>query len=92
MRTIVVNVFGIVMQLAELAAGQCGVISGLAQGNRSYRQRLLAMGITPGTPFTVVRVAPLGDPYEISIRGYTLTLRKHEAALLEVELSGGVAA
>lgn len=62
MRTIVVNVFGIVMQLAELAAGQRGVISGLAQGNRSYRQRLLAMGITPGTPFTVVRVAPLGIP------------------------------
>ncbi|MBE9608350.1 FeoA family protein [Chitinilyticum piscinae] len=80
------------MQLAELAAGQRGIISGLSQGNRSYRQRLLAMGVTPGTPFTVVRVAPLGDPYEITVRGYTLTLRKHEAALLEVALHEGDAA
>ncbi|WP_028454094.1 FeoA family protein [Chitinilyticum litopenaei] len=75
------------MQLADLGAGQSGVIAGLGQGDRSYRQRLLAMGVMPGTPFAVVRVAPLGDPYEITVRGYTLTLRKHEAALLEVTLT-----
>ncbi|WP_245579327.1 FeoA family protein [Chitinilyticum aquatile] len=91
MRNVAIHILGIVMQLAELAAGQRGIISRLAQGNRSYRQRLLAMGITPGTPFSVVRVAPLGDPYEIAIRGYTLTLRKHEAALLEVELTEAAA-
>ncbi|WP_028450958.1 MULTISPECIES: FeoA family protein [Chitinibacter] len=74
------------MQLAQLSAGQAGTIAGFAPGNRSYRQRLLAMGVTPGAAFKVVRVAPLGDPYEIIIRGYTLTLRKHEAAMLTVAL------
>lgn len=52
---------------------------------RSYRKRLLAMGLTPGTEFTVTRHAPLGDPVEIKVRGFSLSLRKDEARALLVE-------
>ena len=52
---------------------------------KAYKQKLLAMGLTPGTEFTVTRVAPLGDPVEIRVRGFKLSLRKDEAAALVVE-------
>jgi ferrous iron transport protein A len=55
-------------------------------GDPAYRARLLAMGLTRGTVFEVSRIAPLGDPIEIIIRGYTLSLRKTEAAILKIEL------
>jgi ferrous iron transport protein A len=51
----------------------------------AYRQRLLSMGLTPGTEFLVTRVAPMGDPVEISLRGFSLSLRRDEAAMLLVE-------
>jgi ferrous iron transport protein A len=62
-----------------------GKIVGYAKGNSAYREKLLAMGLTRGTEFTVKRVAPLGDPLEIHVRGFALSLRKHEAAALLVE-------
>ncbi len=49
-----------------------------------YRNRLLSMGLTPGTEFLVERRAPLGDPVEISLRGFRLSLRREEAAQLRV--------
>jgi len=49
------------------------------------RGRLLEMGLLVGTPVELVRFAPLGDPLEIKVRGYHLTLRKHEAELIWVE-------
>ena len=52
---------------------------------KAYKKKLLAMGLTPGTEFTVTRVAPLGDPVEIFVRGFKLSLRKDEAAALVVE-------
>lgn len=52
---------------------------------KAYRKKLLAMGLTPGTEFIVTRVAPLGDPVEIRVRGFKLSLRKDEAAALVVE-------
>ncbi|MEC5029129.1 MAG: FeoA family protein [Oscillatoria sp. PMC 1051.18] len=52
---------------------------------KAYKKKLLAMGLTPGTEFTVTRVAPLGDPVEILVRGFKLSLRKDEAAALVVE-------
>ncbi|MGB6301764.1 MAG: FeoA family protein [Rivularia sp. (in: cyanobacteria)] len=52
---------------------------------KAYKKKLLAMGLTPGTEFTVTRVAPLGDPVEIKVRGFKLSLRKDEAAALVVE-------
>ena len=60
-------------------------VTGLVAGDRGYRQRLLAMGLTPGAVLEVRRKAPLGDPVEISVRNFTLTLRKSEAAILELE-------
>lgn len=71
--------------LAELSAGQRGrvVAINLDPGNR---QRLIEMGLTKGTAFEVVRFAPLGDPVELKVRGYHLSLRKHEAESIEVEL------
>lgn len=73
------------MTLVDIKPGSQGRIIGFAAGDRSYRQRLLAMGALPGTVFEVLRVAPLGDPYEIQLRGFTLSLRKHESEMLIVE-------
>ena len=65
--------------LANLAIGQKGRVTGF-ELPAEPRQRLLEMGLTVGTTFEVVRFAPLGDPIEIKVRGYHLSLRKHEAA------------
>jgi len=69
---------------AGLKVGDQAVVSGFCKGKDSYRKKLLAMGITPGTPFKVVRVAPLGDPVEIRVRGYLVSLRREEASLISV--------
>lgn len=71
--------------METLKPGDSARVTGLARGDRGYRQRLLAMGLTPGVVFSVRRKAPLGDPIEISVRNFTLTLRKSEAAILELE-------
>ena len=52
-----------------------------------HRGRLLEMGLLVGTPVELVRFAPLGDPVEIKVRGYHLTLRKHEAEQIFVQMS-----
>ena len=75
------------MTLGQLAVGEAGKVVGFDKSNRAYRQKLLAMGLTPGTEFTVVRYAPLGDPVEIRVRGFALSLRKAEANALLVEQS-----
>ena len=54
-------------------------------GTGAVRSRLLQMGVTPGTCLSVIRRAPLGDPLEIEVRGYNLSLRKEEAKLVTVE-------
>lgn len=66
-------------KLKELPAGSTGVVEGFEKSNPAYRDRLLSMGLTKGTSFEVVRVAPLGDPVEIRLRGFNLSLRKDEA-------------
>jgi|GEM_PF-54377 len=58
-------------------------------GERSLRQRIMEMGITRGVEVYVRKVAPLGDPFEISVRGYDLSLRKNDAELIEVADIGG---
>ena len=55
------------------------------EGTGALRHRLLDMGITPKTLITVRKVAPLGDPIELTLRGYSLTLRKEDAARITVE-------
>jgi ferrous iron transport protein A len=73
------------LTLAELKIGESGRVLGYAKTEAVYRRRLLAMGLTPRTEFSVVRVAPLGDPVEIRVRGSALTLRKDEAVALRIE-------
>jgi len=77
------------LTLVTLEVGQSGRILGYEPGGRAYRGKLLSMGLTPGTHFTVTRQAPLGDPVEIEVRGYKLSLRKGEAAALQVERVAG---
>ena len=72
------------MSLDSLAAGQSGRISRLDL-KPSEGQRLTEMGLTVGATVKVLRLAPLGDPIEILVRGYHLSLRKSEARLIEVE-------
>ncbi|MEY4767896.1 MAG: hypothetical protein RL637_535 [Pseudomonadota bacterium] len=71
--------------LKSLNVGESGRITGFEQSGKAYRKRLLAMGLTPGTPFKVTRFAPMGDPVEIKIRGFSLTLRRDEASVLLIE-------
>lgn len=71
--------------LQHLRPGEAARVKGFQGADRDYRQRLLAMGLLPGVIFTVTRVAPLGDPVEIRLRNFPLTLRKAEADVLRVE-------
>jgi ferrous iron transport protein A len=71
--------------LDHLRPGQCARIRAI-QGAPSLVQRLLEMGLLEGEPVEVVGFAPLGDPMEIRLRDYCLSLRRNEAACITVEL------
>lgn len=71
-------------RLAEIADGGMAVIRRLGLP-RGTARRLLEMGLLPGTSVRVVRRAPLGDPIELRLRNYSLSIRREEAALIEVE-------
>ena len=73
------------ISLDRLAVGQQGIIVRVG-GESRLRHRLLEMGVIPGETVTVKRVAPLGDPLELTVKGYQLSLRKSEAARIMVEL------
>ncbi len=73
------------LTLRDLQVGDRCRITGMAKEQVGYRKKLLAMGLTRGTEIEIVRLAPLGDPLEISVRGFSLSLRKEEAATLIVE-------
>lgn len=64
--------------LTSLAAGSSAIVTEIKIPVET-RSRLMEMGLLVGTPVELVRFAPLGDPVEIKVRGYHLTLRKHEA-------------
>lgn len=70
--------------LDTLRPGQSGIIERL-QGGGSVLQRLLEMGLTEGETITVLAMAPLGDPLEILVRGYQLSLRKREAQFVVLQ-------
>ena len=72
--------------LSDLKEGQCGIIYDFIEESNTCA-RLEEMGVTPGEKVKVIRFAPLGDPVEIRIRGYLLSMRKEEAALIQVSLS-----
>ncbi len=71
-------------KLEEFNVGETGRIKNI-EGEGKIRRRLLDMGITPGAEVYLRKKAPLGDPIEITIRGYELTLRKKEAAFVLME-------
>ena len=73
------------MKLNLLTMGERARIVSLDSGNPAYRKRLLTMGLTKGTEFTLKRTAPLGDPIEIEVRGYSLILRKKEAEIINIQ-------
>lgn len=75
------------ISLSTLSVGDTGKITGFDISKKAYRKRLLAMGLTRGTEFQVTRFAPLGDPIEIKLRGFSLTLRKDEAAAVLTDVS-----
>lgn len=75
----------IITYIRQMKVGSVGQVVGYDQVRRGYKGRLLSMGLTPGTKFKIVRIAPLGDPVEIKLRGFHLSLRKQEADALVVE-------
>ena len=72
------------MTLDELAVGQSGIITAVG-GEGVLRCRLLDMGRIPQTRVCVSKVAPMGDPMELQLRGYVLTLRKEDAHSITIE-------
>jgi len=75
------------MHIGELRVGQTARVTGYRGADRAYRHKLLRMGLTRGVSIRLVRRAPMGDPVEVEVRGFHLTLRKTEAEALEVEAS-----
>ena len=73
------------MTLAEMKTGDFAEITGYALGNARYRAKLLALGLTRGQQLKVINVAPLGDPFEIAVRGYHLSLRRDEVGVIKVK-------
>jgi len=71
-------------KIRDFSVGESGEITGYDSSDSSYRKKLLSMGLTKGTVVTVTKTAPLGDPVELSVRGYKLSLRKAEADVLEL--------
>ena len=72
------------MTLKNLKIGESAVITKVG-GEGALRQHFLDMGVIPGAEVTVVKFAPMGDPMEITIRGYELTLRMEDARKITVE-------
>ena len=70
--------------LREVKVGQTVTVVKL-HGEGAIRRRIMDMGITRGVEIKITKVAPLGDPMEVTVRGYELSLRKADAAMIEVE-------
>ena len=78
------SVAGTETTLSQLTRGQRATIVRIG-GERALRRRLLDMGLVTGETVTLTAVAPLGDPIELTVKGYRLSLRKDEARLVVVE-------
>ena len=72
------------MTLFDCQVGEKAEVLGVS-GERAIRKRLIDMGITTGTVLFIRKVAPLGDPVEITVRGYELSLRKADAEMIQVD-------
>jgi ferrous iron transport protein A len=69
----------------DLSVGSRARVVSFNELSKIYRNRLMSLGLTPGTEFQVQHVAPLGDPVDIRVRGFHLSLRWEEAGNIEVE-------
>jgi ferrous iron transport protein A len=72
------------MTLREMKPGEICTVSTIAEGDSALRSRIFDMGVTPGVKLKMIKTAPLGDPVEIVVRGYNLSLRKKEAEIINV--------
>ncbi|QEN04126.1 ferrous iron transport protein A [Thiospirochaeta perfilievii] len=73
------------MKVKDLKIGNRVRVTGYEKGNSEYRTKLLSMGLTRGVEFTLTKIAPMGDPVELEVRGFHLSLRKSEADILIIE-------
>ena len=73
------------MTLRDLKPGQKGKVSSIGTTG-AMKRRIMDMGVTPGVEIKVIKAAPLGAPLEVNVRGYELSLRKDEAAQIQVEM------
>ncbi len=71
------------MTLGDAQVGSTVVVTKI-EGDRAYKRRIMDMGITKGTELYIRKVAPLGDPVEITVRGYELSVRKNDAQCVQV--------
>lgn len=72
--------------LSDLQLGQSAIVTGIHNENRLIRRRLLDMGITTGVKVKIKKIAPLGDPVDIELRGYELCLRKSDIENIDIEV------
>ena len=72
------------MTLGDAKVGSTVVVTKI-EGDGAYKRRIMDMGITKGSELYIRKVAPLGDPVEVTVRGYELSLRKADAEMIEVE-------
>ncbi|MFA5094115.1 MAG: FeoA family protein [Candidatus Omnitrophota bacterium] len=75
-----------ILKLSELSPGKSGCVARIS-GEGGLKKRLLDMGVVPGSEIEVLRIAPLGGPIEVLVRGYNLSLRMEEAAQVYLEVS-----
>ncbi len=76
------------MKIKDMKIGETGKVTAYAGKDKRYRHKLLRMGLNKGAEFKLVRKAPMGDPLEIEVNNFNLTLRKTEADILDVETVG----
>lgn len=72
------------MTLGEAKVGSTVVVTKI-EGDSAYKRRIMDMGLTKGTEIYIRKVAPLGDPVEVTVRGYELSVRKHDAQCVQVK-------
>ena len=77
---------GEICSLSELKIGQTAVVKSINIANKDVKRHLLDMGLTKGTSVTMKKIAPMGDPIDILLRGYELAIRKADLKQIEVEV------
>lgn len=77
---------GEICSLSELKIGQTAVVRSINITNKNVKRHLLDMGLTKGTKVSIKKIAPMGDPIDILLRGYELAIRKVDLKQIEVEV------